>query len=208
MNETDNYMTPNESEEPSEEEAKKIEEITPAAPVPENRTRSILRNVLRWTLTLLITFGLGALTMYLVLFLPTNRELEQATIDLKQSTQEIDTLENQIKVLEHDNQELKSELDSAELRLVFLSAISDVRAANLAAAEDDFAGALLSIKDASQTLTELKNALGSDQNEVITTMQDNLNAIEQSLKSDPQAAQSGLERLSTNLMKLENAILK
>ena len=208
MNESEEIYPPNETEEPVAESAINIEETAPPATASEKQARTLLRNILRWTLTLLIIFGLGFITSYILFFMPSQKELEQTSAELSQTYQENNTLENQIAELNQTNQDLEHELDSAELRLMMLSAISDVRAANLAVADDDYAGALLSIIDASQTLGELNDVLSEDQSEIIVTMQEELAVIEDALISNPESAYSGLERLVSNLLRLERAILK
>lgn len=208
MNEKIEETPSNEIESPIEESILKSEEVVQPISAPDRRSQIVLRNIMRWTLTLVITFGLGVLTLYFVSLTPTKNELKQTSADLNKATQTIDALESQLVELNQINQEFESQLKSAELRLMLMSAISDVRAANLATQDDNYAGALLSLTDASQTLEELNIFLGEEHSEIITTMQENLTEIQDALKNDPQTAASDLDRLATNLIRLERAILK
>lgn len=208
MNEFIEETPSHESEPPTDESAEKIEEIGQPISAPDRRSPIILRNILRWTLISLIAFGLGVLTLYFTSLKPTNSELEQTKVDLEEANLIIEDLEDQLNTLNQDNQEYENQIESAELRLILLSAISDVRAANLATQDDNYAGALLSLKDASQTLEVLKNTLGEENSEIITTMQENLADIQSALKNEPETAKTDLDRLTTNLLRLERAILK
>lgn len=208
MNEIIEETPSNENEAPTESPAAESEEAVQPISAPDRRSLTVLRNILRWTLILLITFGLGVLTLYFVSLVPTKNELEQTNTDLKEAAQTIESLEDQLVELNQINQEFESRIESTELRLMMLSAISDVRAANLAAQDDNYAGALLSLKDASQTLEELNDILGEENSEIIKAMQEDLAEIQEALKNDPETASSDLDRLATNLIRLESAILK
>jgi TolA-binding protein len=189
------------------------ESITPqpeetTTPLPESRTRRVLRNIIRWTISLLIAFGLGALVVYFAYLVPTQRSLDKNTAELDLLTQQVDTLTDKLEQMTQDNQELEGELINKQVNVILLRAISNVRAANLAVSNDDYAGALLSMRDAAQALESLDESIGEDQGEVITALQDSLSEIEDMIKSDPEAAKMNLDRLITNLIKLEKTIIK
>lgn len=198
----------NEIEPPTGDPTAESEEAVQPISSPERRSLIILRNILRWTLILLISFGLGVLTLYFVSLIPAKKELEQTNADLTEAAQTIESLEDQLDQINQTNQAIEGQLESAELRLIMLSAISDVRAANLATQDDNYAGALLSLKDASQTLEELNNILGEEHKEIITAMQEDLAEIQEALKNDLETASSDLDRFATNLIRLERAILE
>jgi DNA repair exonuclease SbcCD ATPase subunit len=209
MNEFEEKI-PSEEAEPTVDEGitPEIEETTPPTPVPESRTRAALRNFFRLTLSLLIAFGLGALVIYFLYLVPAQRSLDQNTSELSEATGQIDSLNDQLDEASQTNLELEEQLNTAQAHITLLGAISDVRAANLAIANDDDAGALLYLKDAVQSLEQLSEAIGEDQEEVITAMQDDLNDIESTIRSDPDAAKTNLDRLTANLIKLESTLLK
>lgn len=198
----------NQLEPPPEDQTENGEELVQPISPPTRRSLTILRNILRWTLILLISFGLGLLTLYFVSLTPAKNELEQTKADLTEAAQTIESLEEQRDQIHQINQELESQLETAELRLMMLSVISDVRAANLATQDDNYAGALLSLRDASQTLEELNNALSAEHREIITAIQEDLTDIQDALKNDLETASSDLNRLTTNLIRFERAILE
>jgi len=183
------------------------DKITPP-PLPESRTRKILRNIFRWTISLLIAFCLGALVIYFAFLIPTQANLEKNIVELDQVTQQVDSLTKQLDESMQTNQELESKLFDQQAHFLLLSTISDVRATNLALINDDYAGALLSMRDASQYLTQLDESIGEDQGEVLIALQNNLKEIEAILKSDPETAKMNLDRLIANLIKLENNVYK
>jgi outer membrane murein-binding lipoprotein Lpp len=204
----DKILTDDAESSPDESITSESEGISPPTPSPEGRTRGILRNIIRWSVSLLIAFGLGALIVYFMVLLPTQRSLDQNTAELEQLTTQVDSLNNQLDELTKTNQELEDELSTAQLHIILLSTISDVRAANLAVSNDDYAGALLSLKEAAQSLVQLDDAIGEEQGEVITVLMDNLSEIEGILKTDPESAIMNLQRLTANLIKLDSTILK
>jgi DNA repair exonuclease SbcCD ATPase subunit len=209
MSDFDEKILSKETETPAAEiVTPQAEETPPTIPATESRTRSFLRNLIRWTLTLLITFGLGALAVYFALLSPARKELAQSSAELDKITQQAESLTNQLDDVNETNQELERELKSAQVRLVLLDAISDVRAANLAVANDDYPGALLSLKEATQALEQLSETVSKEQKEIVTALQNNLAEIEDEVKNDPESTKMDLDRLTTNLIKLENSILK
>lgn len=208
MNEFNENIPSNNIEQPNEDSIEESEETAPSLSDTGRSSPLVLRNVLRWSLTILISFGLGVLATYFVFLMPTQKELNQTNSDLNEAAQEIEALESQLAELDQINHELETQLDSIETRLNLLSIISDVRAAHLATLDDNYAGALLSLNDASQTLRQLNDILGENQSEVITTIQEDLSEIQEALKSDPEVAATELDRLTTNMIRLERTILK
>ncbi len=190
------------------------EKIPPAPERPVSRARGFLRNLLRWTLSLLIAFGLGALTVYFTLLQPTQQDLEQSLADLEAAGQEISDLEGQISDLEgqidelnSNNQELQDKLEIMNIQLVLLDTLSEVRAASLALAADDYAGARLALDKATGSLETLSTLLEDEQSEVIAAMQESIHQAMVSMKDDFQAAIPELDRLAVNLISLKGTLL-
>jgi DNA repair ATPase RecN len=209
MNELEERMKSKETDlSKSEPTPPNAEEAPPTLPHPESRARSFLRGFARWTSTVLIAFGLGALTIYFLYLAPARKDLDQNSTELEEINQQVDALTDQLDEVTKEKQELESELNTAQVRLVILDTISDVRAANLSVANDDYPGALLSLKDAAQALERLSETVSEEQSEVVSALQDSLTEIEKKVKSDPESAKSDLDRLTTNLIKLENSILE
>jgi cytoskeletal protein RodZ len=116
---------------------------------PESEGKSFWARSLRWLLILAVIFGLGALLIMFILYIPARdqailanqqiMEIEaQAQADLENADQKIAELEETIEslsVLEAQNVELQDELDMANLHVVILSARTDVATAQLTLAK-------------------------------------------------------------------------
>ena len=160
---------------------------------PETRLHKSMRGALRWTLVALVAFGLGALLIAFGLFFPARQRLDKATIDLEQANATIT-----------GNAALQKNLDSATLHMAVLSALSDVRAASLGVATGDYAGAHLSLTQASAALDALSGLQGTDQKDVLTAMQHSAALALTDMKTDLKSAQPELDQLTKNLVQLEN----
>jgi hypothetical protein len=81
--------------------------------------------------------------------------------------------------------------------------LSGVRGASLAVAADDYAGARLSLIQASEALDTLSGLLGTDQKDVLTAMQQSAAQALTEVKADLKSAQPELDQLTKNLVQLE-----
>jgi len=83
-------------------------------------------------------------------------------------------------------------------------ALSGVRRASLAVATGDYAGAHLSLIQASDALKSLSGLLGTDQKDVLTAMQQSAAQALTKLKINLSSAQPELDQLTKNLEQLED----
>lgn len=171
---------------------------------PENRLQKYMRGVLRWVLVALLAFGLGALLITFALYIPTRQKFDKSNTDLGHANATITSNTARIATLEAVNETLQADLDSATLHMQVLKALSGVRAASLAVAADDYAGARLSLIQASEALDTLSSLLGPEQDDVLTAMQQSADQALTKVKSDLKSAQQELDQLMQNLMQLEN----
>jgi hypothetical protein len=160
---------------------------------PETHLHKSMRGALRWALVALLAFGLGALLIAFALFFPARQKLDKANLDLVHANATITR-----------NETLQKNLDSATLHMYLFRALSGVRAASLAGAADDYAGARLSLTQASGALDVLSVLLGTDQKDVISAMQQSAVQALTELKTDLKSAQPELDQLTKNLVQLEN----
>jgi hypothetical protein len=160
---------------------------------PETRLQKSMRGALRWVLVALLAFGLGALLITFALYVPTQQKLDKANADLEQANATITA-----------NETLQKNLDSATLHMYVLKALSGVRGASLAVAADDYAGARLSLIQASEALDALSGPLGTDQKDVLTAMQQSAAQALTEVKTNLKSAQPELDQLTKNLVQLEN----
>jgi len=79
-----------------------------------------------------------------------------------------------------------------------------VRGASLAVAADDYAGARLSLIQASEAMDTLSGLLGTGQKDVLTAMQQSAAQALTEVKTDLKSAQPELDQLTKNLVQLEN----
>jgi len=159
---------------------------------PETRLQKSIRGALRWVLVTLLAFVLGAVLIAFALYLPTRQKLDKANADLEHANATITA-----------NETLQKNLDSATLHMYVLKALSGVRAASLAVAADDYAGARLSLTQASEALDTLSGLLGTDQKDVLTAMQHSAAQALTEVKTDLKSAQPELDQLTKNLVQLE-----
>lgn len=163
---------------------------------PETRLQKSMRSALRWALVALLAFGLGALLIAIALYNPAQQKLDKANTTITGNTAQITTLQTA-------NTTLQKNSDSATLHMVVLKALSGVRGASLAVAAGDYAGARLSLTQASNALDTLSGLLGTDQKDVYTSMQQSAAQALTELKADLKSAQPELDQLTKNLVQLE-----
>lgn len=99
---------------------------------------------------------------------------------------------------------IRKNLDSANVHMHVLKALSGVRGASLAVAADDYTGARLSLIQASDALDILSGLLGKDQKDVLTSMQQSAAQALTEVKTNLKSAQPELDLLTKNLVQLEN----
>ncbi len=175
---------------------------------PEARTETPpqkpRRGTLRWLLAVLVAFGLGALVIALMLYFPARQELVKTSADLVKANATVTSQTDQISTLQTGNATLQNDLDSAKLHSYVLKALSGVRGASQAVAANDYAGARLSLIQASDALDMLSGILGTDQKDVLTAMQQNATQALTKLKVNLSSAQPELDQLTNNLVQLED----
>jgi septal ring factor EnvC (AmiA/AmiB activator) len=171
---------------------------------PETGLHKSIRSALRWGLVALLAFGLGALIIAFTLYIPTRHQLDKANANLEEANTTITSQTDQITTLQTDNETLQKNLDSAALHVQVLMALSGVRGASFAVATSDYAGARLSLIQASDALNNLSGMLGTDQKDVLTAMQQSAAQALTKLKINLSSAQPELDQLTKNLEQLED----
>jgi hypothetical protein len=188
---------------------------------PESEGKSFWARSLRWLLILAVIFGLGALLIMFILYIPARdqailanqqiMEIEaQAQADLENADQKIAELEETIEslsVLEAQNVELQDELDMANLHVVILSARTDVATAQLTLAKgEDVSKTRITLSRTSETLEILGDLLEPDQRKIVSDMQERLELVLDEVDDNPYAAESDLDVLARDLLELESAL--
>jgi hypothetical protein len=171
---------------------------------PEIRPQKSMRGTLRWLLIVLLAFGLGALLIAFAFYLPIRQELVKANANLELANATVTSQSDQINTLQTGNETLQKDLDSAKLHSYVLKALSGVRGASQAVAADDYAGARLSLIQASDALDILSGLLGTDQKDVLTAIQLSAAQALTKVKINLKSAQPELDQLTNNLVQLED----
>ncbi len=216
--------TPDENETPAETPVSTDEPETVVAPIEEAATDAkeeskasrFFRKVLRWTLGLLIVFGLGFTVAIFALYRPTLQKVEQGKSELAQANEQIDNLDGLIATLEGEienlqalkdkNQELTTAQKGLNLHVAILNTRLDVANALLSLSEGDDAQAHLILNNTAETLNTIESLLESDQRDVVTPMRQRLELVLTEMENDSYAAQSDLDVLATSLLQLEDAL--
>lgn len=214
--ETSPKDSPNEKAAPSiveEVKASPAYEKTPTSAKPVKRGPGIWTRLLRWLLGILILFGLGALTVVMLLYIPLRRELNLAqekmdslttksSTDLQAASEEIGRLSS----LEENNKDLLTQLDQARLSQTLLQIRLDITSAQLALANEDNAKAKLALSKTAETIRKLESLLPQSQRQAIANLQDRLKLALGELDKNPYAANSDLDVMTNTLLELENAL--
>ncbi len=170
---------------------------------PASRLQLSMRIALRWVVVALAAFGLGALLIAFAFYIPAYQKLAKASADLENAKAVITANTDQITTLQADNETMQKNLDATMLHGSVLEALSGVRGASLAVAADDYAGARLSLIQASEALDTLSGMLGADQQDVLTAMQKGAAQALIDVKTNLKSAQPELDQLTKNLVQLE-----
>lgn len=186
----------------------------------QGRLHRVFRHGIRWTVGVLIIFGLGLLAGIFLLYRPALQEAENTALkfsgELDTAKQRITELEDKISNLNNEitslqplrekNQELVAENQRLRLHIAILDARVDVSNAQLALEADDNAQARVMLNQTSQTLIEIHELLNTEQKDVVDDLKQRLDLVMDELDDDPFAAKSDLDVLETKLLQLEDAL--
>lgn len=194
-------------------------ELVEAKPV-DSKARRFFRRLIRWTVGLLIIFGLGLLTGIYVFYRPSLNEsensIQQISADLDDANERILDLQTEISGLkaqiaslepfENENVDLLAAQDSFRLHIAILEARVDVASARLPLVAAESAQARVYLDKTGESLDLIIELLDPDQREVGLAMVDRLNLVLSEIDDDPYAAESDLDVLATKLLELEDAL--
>lgn len=178
-------------------------------PKPESKIRIFFRKLLRWTLAILIVFGIGYAVAVFTLYIPETKQHASTEQALTAIQGQVADLEAQVSALESTASDTDAKLvaqTELELQMALLSARVDVANARLALAENDTASAQLSLAKTDTTLKWMQNLLPVEQQNVIAAMTQRLDLVLSEIADNPYAAQSDLDVLATNLLQLQDAV--
>ncbi len=210
-------IAPEAADQPGGEEAGVPEPpFDEAEPQEESRFRKFIRKLLRWTLGLLIVFGIGMIAGIQFFYRPANQEIQRLNQDLLAAQGQIASLEQEIsdleariaslQALEDTNNELLAEQKKLDLHIALLDARLDTANALLALSAEDLAQARIILTRTSDTLQKISDLLEPNQRQTVSAMQNRLELVLDELDSDIYAAQSDLDVLAASLLQMEDAL--
>lgn len=198
-----------------------------AEPKEESRTRRAFRKFIRWTVGLLIVFGLGFLAAIFTIYNQKVDELDQSKGDLSSAgttikdleiqitalqnqidslNVQIDSLDQAIVDLETQNEELVSKQDGFNLQIALLRARADVASAQVELFDENPAKARVLLESVSQGLDTIESLLPDDLKDVVTPLKSRLELAVGGLETDPETAIADLGILAADLLEIENAL--
>lgn len=188
----------------------KVAELPPR---PESRFRSFLRGFVRWTLGILVVFFIGVAAALLLFYRPVSQKLTAADQDISQANQQIADQTTSINRLTAENTDLKkqvsdiqTQVSQLQTQLALVQALSDARSASLAIADKDSAGAQLAVTQLSHSLDLLAADLGADHADIMALLKADVQQASQALRSNLASGRPILDRLVTNLTRLEDTL--
>jgi DNA repair exonuclease SbcCD ATPase subunit len=202
-------------------------EETETAQEEETRARRIFRKFIRWTVGLLVVFGLGFLAAVFSIYTPKVNELERSENDVSNAGITIQDLENQaaalqdqidglngqintlnqkIDGLENANQTLRDDQNDFNLHIALLKARVEVVSAQVEIFDENPAQARVLLENTDQTLTEIESLLPDDLKDVVAPLKTRLDLAISEIDTDPETAIDDLSILAGDLLEIENAL--
>jgi hypothetical protein len=173
----------------------------------DTRVGRILRPFLRWAAAITGLFALGLLAGYLLLYQPTQQNLDAANEQLNQQKTEMERLQAQITVLQNSVvaadqavQAAQVNLSKAEARNNLLVLIYDVANARTYLAQKDGAKVMTAIDQARTDLTTFQPYLVAAKKDLSDELNGRLETVRSVLVRDAQQAQVDLDSLYNALL--------
>ncbi|MGB9673471.1 MAG: hypothetical protein ACPL3P_04975 [Anaerolineales bacterium] len=179
-----------------------------AAP-KERPARRFLRRLLRWTLGILIVFGLGLLTALYVWFLPLRQTNTALNKELTAAKDQITQLQQQLADQKLQQQKAQQEIDQlkvADYQSQLKSAQLEVAAARIALYQNDPNQALTALDKVATILNALQSKIPQAQQTQLSDLQARLELAKKEVKDNTYAAQSDLDVLAQGLNQLSEMV--
>ena len=180
---------------------------------PETRLGRFMRPVLRWLAAITGLFALGLLAGYILLYQPTQRALDAALARLEtsnqivsQKAQGLESAQTGLDQAQLTLKQVQNRLDAAASENSLLVVLVDVSNARVALVEKDGAAAKAAISQAQTNLNQALPYIEKQDKVLSDLLSSRLDLIAKELVSDPQAAQSDLGKLSSDLTNLHKQL--
>ncbi len=182
-------------------------------PQPPSKARRFLRRLWRWTLTVLVVFGLGFVAATWVLYVPARRSAQQAQAQAQQAAQQVQDLQNQLQQVQSQRDALQEEVKSAQqasdratLEAALSDALAEAYAVRLALKAEDATGAGLHAEALGRALEVLQQKTPAAHRDLVAQMQKQAADIQANLDS-PGYADRQLRALIQHLQALKEVVL-
>jgi hypothetical protein len=179
----------------------------------ESRLGRIMRPFLRWTASIVGLFALGLLAGYLLIYRPTQKSLDDASLQLSQQKAEVSRLQAQIGDLQNSinaanqaNQAAQDSLKKAQARNNLLVLIYDVANARTFLAQKDGAKVMTAMDQARTDLDVIQPYLVTNKKELADELNGRLETVRSVLVRDAQQAQVDLDSLYNALLAANNLL--
>jgi hypothetical protein len=180
---------------------------------PETRLGRFMRPLLRWLAAITGLFALGLLAGYLLLYQPTQRDLDAALSSLDQAKQSSALQNKSQQAAVTDRNQAQQALQTAQASLTkatsankLLVALVDISNARVALVNKDGATAKTAIEQAQTDLAAVLPFLQSQDKTRADVLQTRLDLVAKELISDPQATLSDLDKLAADLTDLHKKL--
>lgn len=195
----------NHIEEPTEQPAAEtpIPPSLPSQPAKaESRLRRFVRQLVRWTLGVLILLGIGFVAALLLLYTPLRRQADARAAELSAAQTRIESLEGQLAEkaqLEKLYQKSLEQLKSADFQNSVLHLEMEIASARIYIYESKLELAKTALQNAQAILQALQTSASSAQRTALSEIETRLNLALNGLEKDTYAAQSDLDVLARSL---------
>ena len=182
---------------------------------PQTRAGRVLRPLLRWLAAVTGLFALGLLAGYLLLYQPTQKQLDQTVTRLAQATQAVSQKDTALLSSQTDREQALKALQTAQASLKQLSSENDllvvlagIQSARVALVNKDGQTAKSLLDQAQTDLAKAQPYLESQDKNRAELLPMRLSLAIKELASDPSAAQADLEKFITDLNDLRARLFK
>ncbi|MFN3308120.1 MAG: hypothetical protein ACK44E_02845 [Anaerolineales bacterium] len=177
---------------------------SPPAPIPqtESRFRRFLRQLVRWTLGILILLGIGFVAALLLLYMPMRREAAAIAAELSATRTRLEEAEKDLAAkaqMEKLYQDAVERLKRADFENNLLHLQMEIASARIYLYEDKKGLAATALQNARSILKALQITASPAQRTALNEMEVRLNLAISGLEKDTYAAQSDLDVLARSL---------
>ncbi len=177
---------------------------SPSAPIPqtESRLRRFLRQLVRWTLGILILLGIGFVVALLLLYMPMRREAAAIAAELSATRTRLEEAEKDLAAkaqMEKLYQDVVERLKRADFENNLLNLQMEIASARIYLYEDKKGLAATALQNARSILKALQSTASPAQRTALNEMEVRLNLAISGLEKNTYAAQSDLDVLARSL---------